>query len=283
MKILIIGATGQLGSELVALINGFSDKYDVLARGSRELDITNSNLVNEVILSERPEVVINCAAYTKVDDCEVNKDLAFRVNTLGSRNLAIACDKVDAKLVHVSTDYIFNGECEEDLREYDITGPTSVYGKTKLMGDEYVRDFCKRHFIIRVAWVYGKVGKNFVYTIMRLAKENGVVNVVDDQIGNPTYTKDLALHILKLIETEEYGIYNCTGSGRCSWYDFACKIINYAKIDCKVNAVTSKEFKTLDKRPKYSSLDNMMLRATMGDEMRSWEEALKEFIEDIKE
>jgi dTDP-4-dehydrorhamnose reductase len=165
--------------------------------------------------------------------------------------------------------------------QYCPTSPTSVYGKTKLAGENFVREFCSRYFIIRTAWLYGYNGNNFVKTIIKAAKERGSLTVVHDQVGNPTNAEDLAHHILKVASTEQYGTYHCTGNGECSWYEFACKIVEFANIDCKVEPVTSEQYVRPAKRPEYSSLDNMMLRCTVGDEMRPWEEALKMFISNL--
>ena len=180
--------------------------------------------------------------------------------------------------MQVSTDYVFSGVGETPLTEYDGTAPYSVYGKTKLLGENYVKEFSSKYFIVRTAWLYGYVGKNFVYTMMNLGKQKEEISVVNDQRGNPTHANDLAYHILKLIETEKYGVYHCTGQGECTWYDFSKLIMELSGSKCKVNPCTSEEYKTPAKRPEYSSLDNMMLRCTVGDEMRNWQEALKSFM-----
>lgn len=288
MKILITGSKGQLGNELQDIIkSGKCDicnmpervkEYEVIALDVEDLDITSFESVKKVLEKEKPDVVINCAAATNVDGCESNVDLAFKINSLGPRNLAIICERIDAKLVQVSTDYVFSGQGIKPLTEFDLTAPYSVYGKTKLLGESYVREFSSKYFIVRTAWLYGRVGKNFVYTMMKLGEEKEVLNVVNDQRGNPTNANDLAYHILKLIETEEYGVYHCTGKGECSWYEFAKEIMDLSNRKCKVNPCTSQEYKTPAKRPEYSSLDNMMLRATVGDDMREWKDALKSFI-----
>lgn len=292
MKILLIGANGQLGKQISKIVDNKESEIGTLANEANDieivgvdidtLDITNLTAVKEVVKREKPEVIINSAAFTNVDGCETNYDMAFKVNALGARNVAIAAEEVGAKLIHVSTDYVFRGEGDTPLKECDITAPISAYGKTKLLGEEYVRDLSSKYFIVRTAWLYGYFGKNFVYTIMKAAKERGALTVVDDQRGNPTNAEDLAHHIIKLANTEEYGIYHCTGEGECSWYDFASKIVEYAGIDCTVTPVTSEQYKTPAKRPAYSSLDNMMLRCTVGDEMREWKEALKVFIDKYK-
>lgn len=291
MKLLITGGNGQLGCQIKSIIEkNCSDigKLDERFKacefrfvGCNELDITDYNEVNSYISFFKPDVIINCAAYTNVDGCESDKEKALKVNAIGPRNLAIASERCGAKLLHVSTDYVFSGEGNVPFKEYDTTNPVSVYGKTKLLGEQYVRENCSRYFIVRTAWLYGEWGKNFVYTIIKAAKEKGHLYVVDDQRGNPTYAEDLAHHILKVVLTDEYGIYHCTGIGECSWYDFACKIIELSGIDCVVNPTTSDKINRAAKRPSYSSLDNMMLRVISCDEMRPWQEALQSFIKKV--
>lgn len=288
MKILVTGCRGQLGSQIIDILKkGVSElgkipeQYkNIEIRGTDfdELDITDLGKCQKYIKETKPDIVINSAAYTNVDDCEKNQDLAFKVNSLGPRNLAIACQEVGTKLMHISTDYVFEGNSKLPYKEYDITNPVSVYGKTKLLGENFVRDFCTRYFIVRTAWLYGYNGKNFVKTILKVAREKGHLEVVDDQRGNPTNAEDLAHHIIKLALTDEYGIYHCTGSGECTWYDFAKAIVEYAGISCTVNPSTSDKINRAAKRPSFSSLDNMMLRCTVGDEMREWREALRLFI-----
>jgi dTDP-4-dehydrorhamnose reductase len=291
MKILITGCKGQLGTELQDIIRSgraeigeISDiikESNVIALDVEELDITNLEEVKKKIFFLDPDVVINCAAATNVDGCESNEDFAFKVNSIGPRNLAIASAEIGAKLVQVSTDYVFSDVGNKPLTEYDLTAPNSVYGKTKLLGENYVREFSSKYFIVRTAWLYGYVGNNFVYTMRKLGKDKDSINVVDDQRGNPTHANDLAYHILKLIQTEEYGVYHCTGKGECSWYDFAKMIIELSGEKCEVKPCTSEKYKTPAKRPEYSSLDNMMLRNTVGDEMRDWQDAIKSFISQL--
>lgn len=292
MKILITGSKGQLGNELQDIIkSGKAEigqvseeikKSEVIALDVDELDITNLEQVTAKLIELKPDVVINCAAATNVDGCESNEDFAFKVNSIGPRNLAMVLEKIGAKLVQVSTDYVFSGVASKPLTEYDLTAPYSVYGKTKLLGENYVREFSSRYFIVRTAWLYGYVGHNFVYTMRRLGKEKDIITVVNDQKGNPTHANDLAYHILKLIQTEEYGVYHCTGKGECTWYDFAKMIIELSGEKCEVKPCTSEEYNTPAKRPEYSSLDNMMLRNTVGDEMRDWKDAITSFIERVR-
>ncbi|MDU3724451.1 MAG: dTDP-4-dehydrorhamnose reductase [Clostridium celatum] len=296
MKILITGSNGQLGNELQKIvatgraeIGSVSEQIknsEVFALDVDKLDITKLEQVKTVLKEINPDVVINCAAATNVDGCEANKDLALKINAIGAKNLAIVSEEMGAKLVQVSTDYVFSGVGEIPLNESDLVAPYSVYGKTKLLGEEYVREFSSKYYIVRTAWLYGYVGHNFVYTMMRLGKEKESLSVVNDQLGNPTSANDLAYHILKLIETDEYGVYHCTGKGECSWYDFAAEIMKLAGRNCTVNPCTSEEYKAMypnsAKRPEYSSLDNMMLRCTVGDEMRDWKDALKTFMDNVE-
>jgi dTDP-4-dehydrorhamnose reductase len=288
MKILILGSKGQLGSELQGILTSVRadlgeiseniKKSIIIPMDLNELDITNLQQVKEKINTLKPEVVINCAAATNVDKCEIDRETAFKVNSIGPRNLAIACEEIGAKIVQISTDYVFSGSSKIPLAEYDLTCPCNVYGKTKLLGENYIREFSSKYFIIRTAWLYGYVGNNFVYTIRKLAKDKEFIKVVNDQKGNPTNANDLAYHILKIITTDEYGIYHCTGKGECTWHEFAKLIIELSGEKCEVRPCTSEEYKTIAKRPQYSSMDNMMLRNTVGDEMRTWEDAIKSFI-----
>ena len=296
MKILITGSNGQLGNELQKIvatgkaeIGAVSEEIknaEVFAMDVDTLDITNLEQVKKVLNEVKPDVVINCAAATNVDGCEANQDLAFKINSLGPRNLAMVAEELGAKIVQVSTDYVFSGVGEAPLKECDLVAPVSVYGKTKLLGEEFVRDFSSKYYIVRTAWLYGYVGHNFVYTMMKLGKDRDTLNVVNDQLGNPTHANDLAYHILKLIQTEEYGVYHCTGKGECSWYDFASEIMKLSGRNCTVNPCTSAEYKSMypnsADRPAYSSLDNMMLRCTIGDEMRDWKDALKTFMDNVE-
>ena len=296
MKILITGSNGQLGNELQKIVStgkaeigAVSEEIknaEVFAMDVDILDITNLEQVKKVLNEVKPDVVINCAAATNVDGCEANQDLAFKINSLGPRNLAMVAEELGAKIVQVSTDYVFSGVGEAPLKECDLVAPVSVYGKTKLLGEEFVRDFSTKYYIVRTAWLYGYVGHNFVYTMMKLGKDRDTLNVVNDQLGNPTHANDLAYHIFKLIQTEEYGVYHCTGKGECSWYNFASEIMKLSGRNCTVNPCTSEEYKSMypnsADRPAYSSLDNMMLRCTIGDEMRDWKDALKTFMDNVE-
>lgn len=292
MKILITGSKGQVGSQLINILDkGKSELGEiptqiknavVIGKGSQELNIADFTNVKSVLKEIKPDVVINAAAYTNVDGCETNKELAFNVNAMGAKNLAIACEDIGAKIVHISTDFVFNGTGNRPFKESDEPSPQSIYAISKNMGDNYVKQFSSKHFILRISWAYGYNGNNFVYAIMKAGKEKGSLRVVNDQTGNPTNIEDLAHHILKLITTEKYGIYHCSGHGECSRYDFARKIIELAEIPCEIKPCSTDEYPSPAKRPVYSSLDNCMLRNTVGDEMRDWEQALSTFIKNVR-
>lgn len=288
MKILIIGSNGQLGSELCRCLESGKtelgdipqelDNADVLALDIDNLDISDNSAVNKLLEKERFDAVINCAAFTNVNACETDFETAFKANAIGPRNLATACEKIGAKLIHISTDYVFAGDGSVPYCEYDVCNPKSIYGKTKYLGEQYVREFCSRYFIVRTSWLYGYNGNNFVHTMKKLGETKSEITVVNDQRGNPTNAADLAHHVLALVPTEEYAIYHCTGNGECTWYEFACEIMRLYGLNCKVKPCTTEEYPTPAKRPSYSSLDNMMMRVTVGDKMRNWQEALEHFI-----
>lgn len=297
MKILITGCNGQLGNELQSIIKSGKSEIGVVSKeytGATVipvdidvLDITDTNAVCGFVAENTPDVIINCAAMTNVDGCETARDVAFKVNALGVRNLAMAAESVGAKFIHVSTDYVFSGIGNTPFAEWDKIDPQSVYGASKALGEKYALQYCKRSFVVRTAWLYGYIGKNFVKTVRRVIKERGEITVVNDQRGNPTNANDLAHHILKLAVTNEYGIYHCTGTGECSWFDFAKMIAEYSGFINAVKPCTTEwyneTFNVPTKRPAYSSLDNMALRNTVGDEMREWQIALKEYISKLED
>lgn len=302
MKVLITGGLGQLGMELSKQLQVRTDIQEVHCMSRAMLDISSKENVQQVLMQYKPDIVINCAAYTAVDLCEENEERAYQVNTLGPKYLAQMCSHINAKLVHISTDYVFSGNFNgiEEIsreghisllldyrlqqaskskprRETDEVGPQNVYGKTKLVGEAMVRKYCQKHFIIRTAWLYGE-GNNFVRIMLKLAETSREINVVADQFGNPTYAKDLAIAIMNLMQTEYYGTYHGTCEGTCSWYDFAKKIFEIRGIDIKVKPVTSEVFSRPAKRPFYSSLDNFMLKLHGMNTFRTWEEALEDYL-----
>lgn len=288
MSILILGSKGQLGTELNKILQAGASELGAIPEALKhahvtawdiaDLDISDRETVIQKLGTLKPHIIINCAAYTNVDGCETDPDTAFKVNALGPRNLAVAAAQQQALLIHISTDYVFAGDGSAPYREWDICNPQSIYGQSKYLGEQYVMQFCTRYAIVRTSWLYGYEGGNFVKTIIKAAQANGQLKVVDDQRGNPTNAADLVHHILKIAAAGECGIFHCTGAGECSWYDFAVKIVEYAGIPCTTTPCTTAENPRPARRPAYSALDNMMLRATVGDEMRPWEEALRNFI-----
>lgn len=291
MKILITGASGQLGTEIQRqLKNGGSalgpvpdrlKNATVIVTDVNELDITDRDATIAFVRRHQPDTIISCAAFTNVDGCETNPEAAFKVNAIGASNLAQAAERINARLIHVSTDYVFRGEGNKPLDESERVDPKSVYGKTKALGEEYVKNFCHRYFIVRTAWLYGYAGKNFVKTIVNAGKKFGKLEVVSDQLGNPTNAEDLAHHILQLAVSHDYGVYHCTGEGVCSWYEFASEIIRLSGVDATVAPCTSAEYSAKHPaaadRPAWSALENRMLACTVGNHMRDWKVALADF------
>lgn len=280
MKILITGSNGMLGHDLIETLK---NNHDLILTTSKNLDITDKEKVIEFICDVKPELVINSAAYTNVDGCEENPELAFSVNGEGVRNLALACREVDCPLVHISTDYIFNGENTRPWVEDDEIGPISIYGKSKLKGEEAILEILDKYYIIRTAWLYGLNGGNFPKTMLELAKNHSEITVVYDEVGTPTYTPDLACAISKLIETDYYGIYHITNSGNCSWCEFARFIFKTAGVDVKVVPVTAAEFARPAPRPHYSVLQNKKWVENGFEPLRDYKDAAKEYIELIKD
>jgi dTDP-4-dehydrorhamnose reductase len=274
MKILITGAYGMLGSDLREVLKN----QELIVTGSKDLDITDEEKVVEFVCENSPELVINAAAYTAVDDCETHYDDAYAVNAIGPKNLAIGCNKLDIPLVHISTDYVFDGTKRTPLIEADKLGPQSAYGKTKLAGEEFIQENTDKYFILRTAWLYGLHGNNFVKTMLDLAENHDEITVVDDQVGSPTYSFDLAVAITNLLFSDKYGIYHVTNEGECSWYEFAKLIFELSNIDVKVVPVTTEEFPRPAPRPHYSVLNNKKWNSSGFVPMRTYQEALSEYL-----
>lgn len=287
-KVLVTGCNGQLGRAIQKEYAG--DVTFILTdvaegEGITSLDITDIDAVMSLVLNEKPDVIINCAALTNVDGCEKMWDLAYKINAIGPRNLAIAATAVGAKLVHVSTDYVFAGTERTPRTEFDTPDPISAYGKTKLEGEQFVRQFAEKFFILRTAWLYGD-GKNFVKTMVRVAKTHDEVSVVCDQFGSPTSAVELAKMIHFLEDTDNYGIFHATCEGETNWADFTEAFYAKLGITAKVNHITSEEYAKMNpeaaKRPAYSNLDNYMLRLTTDQfAMANWEDALDVYLKDF--
>lgn len=284
-KIIVTGANGQLGRAIGALYEN-SKEYelvntDYMVEGITSLNITDIDSVMAMCREVKPYAVINCAAHTNVDACEVQKDAAFKINAIGPRNLAIATRETGAKLVHISTDYVFPGDNPNPLTEFDPVAPKAMYGVTKLWGENFVRQFAENFFIIRTAWLYGD-GKNFVKTMLRLSENHDRITVVNDQIGSPTSATELAKAIAYLLPTDNYGLFHGTCEGQCSWADFTREIFKIKGIGTEVVNVTSAEYKEMNPasadRPAYSVLDNFMFRLTTDHRYAEWQDAIREYL-----
>lgn len=265
----------MLGHDLTRVLE---KDNDLILTTSKSLDITNKKLTMDFIKKTNPDIVINSAAYTDVDGCESNQEIAYDVNGKAVENLAIACKDIDCPLVHISTDYVFNGKNNRSWEEEDETGPISIYGKSKLQGEEAIKKNLKKYFIIRTAWLYGLNGSNFPKTMLELAKNHDEINVVYDEVGSPTFSHDLAVAISKLIKTEYYGVYHITNSGSCSWCEFAKYIFEIAGVDVKVIPVTAKKFARAASRPNYSVLNNKNWIKKGFNPLRTYKEAVAEYI-----
>lgn len=278
-KVIVTGANGQLGRAINKLYAG-STEYELINTDVGELDITNVDRVMEFVREIRPYAIINCAAYTAVEACEKEEDLAFRINAIGPRNLSIAATETGAKLMHVSTDYVFDGNGCRPYVETDPAGPQGAYGRTKLAGENFVKEFSYRHYIVRTAWLYGD-GKNFVKTMLRLSETNDKVRVVKDQVGSPTSADELAKAIAYLLPTENYGLFHGTCEGDCSWAQFTEEIFRLAGRSTVVEPITSKEYGAAVKRPAYSILENYMLKMTTDFMFSDWHDAIAEYLKTV--
>ena len=287
MKYLLRGGGGQLGFDVRRdLLHWDVSESDVAAPSSKELDITDARAVEKYIGIFQPNVIIHCAAYTNVDGAESDQEACRKVNVEGTRNLVRAAEKVDAKIIYISTDYVFDGESAEPYEIDAKTNPKSVYGQTKYEGEEIVREYPK-HFIVRIAWIFGINGRNFVKTMLRVANDRDEVAVVDDQIGSPTYTVDLAKFLVDLSKTEKYGIYHATNEGFCSWAEFTEEIYKNAGLDTKVKKVSTEEYielagKPQAKRPKFSKLSKDSIEQNGFERLPAWQDAVKRYIAELK-
>ncbi len=286
MKLLVTGARGQLGTDVVS--EAKSRNIDVYGVDVQEMDITDAEKVMSVIGDYKPDAVIHCAAWTAVDaaEDEENRDLVMRINADGTANIARACKETGAKMLYISTDYVFNGKGETpwdpDCKDY---APLSVYGESKLRGELAVSETLEDYFIVRIAWVFGKYGKNFVKTMYNVAKNHDEVRVVCDQVGTPTYTPDLARLLVDMIQTDKYGYYHATNEGGyISWYDFTCEIYRQAGLSTKVTPVTTAEYGlSKAKRPENSRLDRSKLVKNGFTPLPDWRDAVKRYLEILKE
>lgn len=278
-KIVVTGCNGQLGRAINQLY-GKNEQYELVNTDVGELDITNIDEVMKFAREIKPYAIINCAAHTAVDACESEADKAYKINAIGPRNLSIAATETGAKLMHISTDYVFDGKGTRPYTEFDAVGPQGMYGKTKLAGENFVKEFADRYFIIRTAWLYGD-GKNFVKTMLRLSETNDKVRVVKDQVGSPTSTEELAKAIAYLLPTENYGLFHGTCEGDCSWADFTKEIFRLADKKTIVEPITTEEFGAAAPRPAYSILENYMFKLTSDFMFADWHEAIARYMREL--
>lgn len=276
-KVLVTGANGQLGYDVVKELQ--KQNIECYGASRQDFDIVDFEVTENFIKNYMPDVVIHCAAYTAVDKAEDEQVLCYLVNVSATDNIAKICKKINAKMLYISTDYVFDGNKDGFYEVDDEPNPINVYGKTKLLGEQAVQKILDKYFIVRISWVFGEHGNNFVKTMLHLGKERKEINVIADQYGSPTYTADLAPLLVEMIQTEKYGIYHATNEGVCTWAEFAEEIFKIAGIDVKVNHITTAEYPTRAKRPLNSRLSKEKIINNKFIIIRAWEKALREFIE----
>lgn len=277
MKVLVTGANGQLGYDVVKELQ--KRNIECFGATRQDFDIVDFEATEKFITNYMPDAVVHCAAYTDVDKAEDEQGVCYLVNASATENIAEICKKINAKMLYISTDYVFDGTKEGFYEVDDMPNPINVYGKTKLLGEQAVQKTLDKYFIVRISWVFGEHGNNFVKTMLRLGKERKEINVVADQYGSPTYTADLAPLLIEMIQTEKYGVYHATNKGVCTWAEFAEEIFKIAGIDVKVNHITIAEYPTRAKRPLNSRLSKEKIINNKFIIIRAWEKALREFIE----
>jgi len=281
MQVLVTGAKGMLGNDLVKLAE--LEGLEVIETDIEELDITDYASVHNFIREEKPDIVINCAAYTQVDRAEQEREKAFLINAEGAKNIALVCKEFDVIMCHISTDYVFDGEKRSPYLPEDKPNPINVYGASKYEGEKHLISICDKYYIIRTSWLYGRKGNNFVYTILKLAKEKNELRVVSDQIGSPTWTGTLSEAIIKIIKNSEFGIYHVTDRTEMgiSWYDFAREIVRLSNMNVQIIPIQTKDYPTAAKRPLYSVLDIGKASRLMGDRMPFWQDSLRKFLHEV--
>lgn len=279
MRILVTGVKGQLGFDVVNELE--KRGHTAIGVDVEEMDITDAEAVEKVMKADNLDAVIHCAAYTAVDAAEDNRETCMRVNADGTKNIARVCKELDLKMVYISTDYVFDGKGERPWEPDDARSPLNVYGESKYQGELAVEEYLDKYFIVRIAWVFGVNGKNFIKTMLKLGETHKEINVVNDQTGSPTYTYDLAVLLADMVETEKYGRYHATNEGLCTWYEFAKEIFKQAGMDVKVNPVSSEEFPAKAKRPHNSRMDKSKLTDNGFALLPTWQDALKRYLEVI--
>ena len=276
MKILVTGVKGQLGYDVVKALE--SRGYQPVGVDREEMDLMNNNMIQNFIMNLKPEAIIHCAAYTAVDQAEEEVEICYQINAEAVKVIAQCAKTLDIPMIYISTDYVFDGTKASEYVETDIPNPINVYGASKLKGEQYVQQLLEKFYIVRISWVFGINGNNFIKTMQRLGNEHDELNIIHDQVGSPTYTADLASLLVDMIETNRYGIYHATNEGYCSWYEFAAEIFKQSQLDVTLHPITTDQYKTKAKRPLNSKMSKQKLSDYGFHRLPTWQEALKNYL-----
>lgn len=276
MKILVTGVKGQLGYDVVKALE--SRGYQPVGVDREEMDLMNNNMIQNFIMNLKPEAIIHCAAYTAVDQAEEEVEICYQINAEAVKVIAECAKTLDIPMIYISTDYVFDGTKASEYVETDIPNPINVYGASKLKGEQYVQQLLEKFYIVRISWVFGINGNNFIKTMQRLGNEQDQLNIIHDQVGSPTYTAHLAPLLVDMIETDQYGIYHATNEGYCSWYEFADEIFKQSQLDVMLHPITTDQYKTKAKRPLNSKMSKQKLSDYGFHRLPTWQEALKNYI-----
>lgn len=276
MKILVTGVKGQLGYDVVKALE--SRGYQPVGVDREEMDLMNNNMIQNFIMNLKPEAIIHCAAYTAVDQAEEEVEICYQINAEAVKVIAECAKTLDIPMIYISTDYVFDGTKASEYVETDIPNPINVYGASKLKGEQYVQQLLEKFYIVRISWVFGINGNNFIKTMQRLGNEHDELNIIHDQVGSPTYTAHLAPLLVDMIETDQYGIYHATNEGYCSWYEFADEIFKQSQLDVMLHPITTDQYKTKAKRPLNSKMSKQKLSDYGFHRLPTWQEALKNYI-----
>ena len=276
MKILVTGVKGQLGYDVVKALE--SRGYQPVGVDREEMDLTNNNMIDNFIMNLKPEAIIHCAAYTAVDQAEEEVEICYQINAEAVKVIAECAKTLDIPMIYISTDYVFDGTKASEYVETDIPNPINVYGASKLKGEQYVQQLLEKFYIVRISWVFGINGNNFIKTMQRLGNEHDELNIIHDQVGSPTYTAHLAPLLVDMIETDQYGIYHATNEGYCSWYEFAAEIFKQSQLDVTLHPITTDQYKTKAKRPLNSQMSKQKLSDYGFHRLPTWQEALKNYL-----
>lgn len=276
MKILVTGVKGQLGYDVVKALE--SRGYQPVGVDREEMDLMNNNMIQNFIMNLKPEAIIHCAAYTAVDQAEEEVEICYQINAEAVKVIAECAKTLDIPMIYISTDYVFDGTKASEYVETDIPNPINVYGASKLKGEQYVQQLLEKFYIVRISWVFGINGNNFIKTMQRLGNEQDQLNIIHDQVGSPTYTAHLAPLLVDMIETDQYGIYHATNEGYCSWYEFAAEIFKQSQLDVTLHPITTDQYKTKAKRPLNSKMSKQKLSDYGFHRLPTWQEALKNYL-----